>query len=79
MMKKLLTVITLIVLSASLMASAPIDLTMNVGPVTKTKTEAMIKEPWKTLIQIGIAVLTALTTTVSANASGFTDQLVAMI
>ena len=39
----------------------------------------MIKEPWKTLIQIGIAVLTALTTTVSANASGFTDQLVAMI
>ncbi len=46
MMKKLLTVITLIVLSASLMASAPIDLTMNVGPVTKTKTEA-VRGGWK--------------------------------
>ena len=39
----------------------------------------MIKEPWKTVIQIVITILTALTTTVSANACGLTDKLTAMI
>ena len=39
----------------------------------------MIKEPWKTVVQIVITILTALTTTVSANASGLTSHLVAMI
>jgi len=39
----------------------------------------MIKEPWKTVIQIVITILTALTTTVSAKAIGLTDALVAMI
>jgi len=39
----------------------------------------MIKEPWKTVIQIVITILTALTTTVSANASGLTDQLAQLV
>jgi hypothetical protein len=39
----------------------------------------MIKEPWKTVIQIVITILTALTTTVSANACGLTAQLAVMI
>lgn len=30
-----------------------------------------IKEPWRTIIQLVITILTALTTTVSANAIGF--------
>ena len=38
-----------------------------------------IKEPWRTIIQLVITILTALTTTVSANASGLTDKLVAMM
>ena len=29
------------------------------------------KEPWRTIIQLVITILTALTTTVSANAFGF--------
>jgi len=43
------------------------------------KISVMIKEPWKTVVQIVITILTALTTTVSANASGLTSHLVAMI
>jgi len=43
------------------------------------KMSVMIKEPWKTVVQIVITILTALTTTVSANASGLTSHLVAMI
>ena len=38
-----------------------------------------IKEPWRTIIQFIITILTALTTTVSANASGLTERLMAMI
>ena len=39
----------------------------------------MLKEPWKTIVQIVITILTALTTTVSANATGLTHALVAML
>jgi hypothetical protein len=39
----------------------------------------MLKEPWKTIVQVVITILTALTTTVSANASGLTSQLVSML
>ena len=38
-----------------------------------------IKEPWRTIIQLVVTILTALTTTVSANACGLTHTLTAMI
>ena len=39
----------------------------------------MLKEPKKTVVLIVITILTALTTTVSANASGLTYMLVSML
>jgi len=39
----------------------------------------MLKEPWKSIIKLVIIILTSLTTTVSANASGLTETLTAMI
>ena len=39
----------------------------------------MIKEPWKTILQVIITILTSLTTAVTANATGITQTLLAMI
>jgi len=37
------------------------------------------KEPWRTIIQLLVTILTSLTTTVSANASGLTNTLTGTI